>query len=107
MAAWIIPAVTAGIGVLQGMQKDKQGREAAKLQAMQNRYAPIFGQAPGAVSLGAPGGSAVAGGLAGGLGGLQTMMNYNMMKDAMQRVNRGSGNQLAMNMDTNPYGNMG
>lgn len=105
MAAWILPAVMAGMGVLQGKQQDKQAREQMKLNAIQQRFAPLFGQAPGAPQA-APMNTALQKGLAGGLGGFQTMMNYQMMQNAMNQAgspSAGSGTDpLAMNT-RNPY----
>lgn len=111
MSFWL-PAIMGGIGLLQGAQKDKQAREQMKLNAMQQRFAPLFGQAPGAPqAAGTPG--ALASGLAGALGGYQTGLNYDMMKNAMNKAgtspSAGTGTGLvAMNTrpDQNPY-NMG
>ena len=79
------PAViAAGMGVLQGMKKDKQNREAMKMQALENRYAPLFNQAPSSFRQ-LDTGQAGAGGLAGAVGGYQTSMNQRMMEEAMAR----------------------
>lgn len=98
------PAViAAGVGLLQGMQQDRANKQAMKLQAEQNRYAPLFGQAPGGFQPMSQG-NALSGALAGGMGGWQTAMNYEMMKNAMGSGGGSTGNDLAMNyMKENPY----
>jgi hypothetical protein len=84
-----------GVGMLQGAQQDKQAREQMKMNAMNQRFAPLFGQAPGAAQV-APEGGALRGGLAGALGGLQTSMNYDMMKNAMAKAQTPATGQMGL-----------
>ena len=105
MSFWL-PAIMGGLGVLRGVQDDKRAREQMKLDAMQQRFAPLFGQAPGAPQA-APADTALGKGIAGALGGYQTAMNYEMMKNALANAGQGGGgaNLLGMNTraDQNPY----
>jgi len=105
---WWMPLIGAGMGLLQGAQKDKQAQEQMKMQAMQNRYAPLFNQAPGRMQIGQT--SNVMGDtLSGALGGYQTGMNMKMMENALGLSDIGNasstGNDVAMNMgqQRNPY----
>lgn len=108
MDPFTMAAIMGGVGLLQGKQQDERARQQMKLNSMQQRFAPLFGQAPGAPET-AQDGNAIKGGLAGALGGLQTGLNYEMMKNAMAQA----GPQLlgqsdvAMNLrnqNVNPYG---
>lgn len=101
--------VAAGIGIMQGMKQDRANRAAMRQQAEMNRYAPLFGRAPGQLQQLSTS-NALQGGLAGGMGGMQAQMNYDMMKQMMNSNNSGqptftTGNDLAMNTNvaTNPY----
>ena len=102
-------AIMGGVGLLQGGQQDKQAREQMKLNAMQQRFAPLFGNAPGAAQMG-PEGEALRGGLSGALGGYQTGLNFDMMKNAMMKAQgspQGLTEGVAMNtrpQNSNPYG---
>ena len=79
--------IGAGTGILGGLQKDKAARQQMKLNAMQQRFAPLFGQAPGA-AMGAPQNQALSSGLAGALGGFQTGANYQMMQAALKAAQK-------------------
>lgn len=97
-------AVMGGVGLLQGSQQAKQQAKQMEMQAMQNRYAPLFGQAPGQVGQQSP--AALQGLISGGLGGYQQGLNYEMMKNALGAAGGSStGNDIAMNYQQTP-GNM-
>ena len=96
----------AGIGMLQGRQQDKAQRKAMEMQALQNKYAPLFGQAPSSVAPMQD--NTLKGLVAGGMTGYQQAMNYEMMKNAMQEASDdpktsgfGTGSDLAMHLG--PY----
>ena len=102
----------AGSGILGGAMQDKSAKEAVKQQnkmnAIQNRYAPLFNQAPVAMQA-APQSRTVSSALSGAMGGLQTGMNYKMMDDALAKAattpTGSTGNDLAMNTRRqDPYG---
>lgn len=97
MDPFTMAAVMGGVGLLQGAQQDKQNREQMKLNAMQQRFAPLFGQAPGAPQAQQTPG-ALGQGLSGALGGFQTAMNYKMMENAMNQVNNPWANYSGPNM---------
>ena len=104
--AWWVPAIMAGMGALKGLKEEDQQIDQMKMNAMQQRFAPLFGQAPGAHQ-GFQSGQAAQKGIAGALGGMQTSMNYDMMKNAMNQAAApgGGAGLVAMNSrpDYNPY----